>query len=182
MFSVLIFTCPCKTCTRCSAHAGQQCWAWLMHMSYLTYLSNNKLAAARGTKEKYQMCHPKPLVCLWCCRVSGTCRWQIWHGTCRRHALFWCGSWWPDRMPEGIARALKAYMCTMGLNFLSVDNFNVRMNEKDWSPIFLTPSLKQVLHAKPQTALGRVNWHCWICPSRCTSICLEFKYHLLLDH
>lgn len=63
-------------------------------------------------------------------------------------------------MPEDISRALKTYMCAIGLNLLYLNNFNVRLNEKDQSPVLLTSSSKQTLHAKPQTALDRVNWHC----------------------
>lgn len=145
------------------------CWAWLVRMSYLTYWSNHILAVPCSTKEKYQKSHPKPLVHLWCRRASGTSAWQMWHGTCGRPELRWCGIWWPGRMPEGISRALKTYMCATGLNLLYLDNFNVRLNEKDQSPVLLTSSLNQTLHAKLQTALDRVNWHCWICPRRCTS-------------
>ena len=51
-------------------------------------------------------------------------------------------------------------MRAIGLSLLYLDNFNVRLNEKDQSPVLLSSSLEQALHSKPQTALGRVNWRC----------------------
>jgi len=63
-------------------------------------------------------------------------------------------------MPGGISRALRTYMRAIGLSLLYLDNFNVRLNEKDQSPVLLSSSLEQALHSKPQTALGRVNWRC----------------------
>ena len=71
-----------------------------------------------------------------------------------------CGSWWPGRMPEGISRALKTYMCATALNLPYLDNFHIRLKGKDQSLVLLTSPLKQALHAKPQTALDGVNWHC----------------------
>lgn len=83
------------------------CCSSLMRASFLTYISVNTLAVPCGTKEKYQMRHPQSQVHLWCHRVPGTSAWQMWHGICRIPVLFWCGSWWPGRVHEGILKALK---------------------------------------------------------------------------